>query len=70
MCQLRLHSQIGASPDTTAAPAHTPTTAHTQTATLLPPLEPELGGGLVPDTLASPGGEGLAAGLGEGLGGV
>ena len=57
-------------PATMARPAHTPTTAHTQPGTLLPPLDPELGGGLVPATLASPGGEGLAAGLGDGLGGT
>jgi hypothetical protein len=55
---------------TMATPAQTPTTAHTQTWTLLPPPDPPLGGGLVPDTEASPGGEGLAAGLGEGLLGV
>lgn len=50
-----------------ARPAHTPTTAHTQTWTLLPPLELELGGGLVPAALAWLG-EGLATGLGAGMG--
>lgn len=48
-------------PATMARPAQTPTTAHTQTWTLLPPLEPELGGGLAPAALAS-GGEGPGEG--------